>query len=73
MRNIINGMILCHCNKSAADYQSKSGLDWISNFAQNSAATIIYGNEAKPERIYNPITAMGFSAMFTFQLLNTKR
>ena len=21
-----------------------------------------------PERIYNPITAMGFSAMFTFQL-----
>ena len=27
----------------------------------------------KPERIYNPITAMGFSAMFTFQLDNTKR
>jgi hypothetical protein len=26
-----------------------------------------------PERIYNPITAMGFSAMFTFQLNNTKR
>ena len=26
-----------------------------------------------PERIYNPITAMGFSAMFTFQLDNTKR
>ena len=25
------------------------------------------------ERIYNPITAMGFSAMFTFQLDNTKR
>jgi hypothetical protein len=25
------------------------------------------------ERIYNPITAMGFSAMFTFQLNNTKR
>jgi hypothetical protein len=24
------------------------------------------------ERIYNPITAMGFSAMFTFQLDNTK-
>ena len=23
--------------------------------------------------IYNPITAMGFSAMFTFQLDNTKR
>ena len=27
----------------------------------------------KPERIYNPITPMGFSAMFTFQLNNTKR
>jgi hypothetical protein len=26
-----------------------------------------------PERIYNPITAMGFSAMFTFKLDNTKR
>jgi hypothetical protein len=25
------------------------------------------------KRIYNPITAMGFSAMFTFQLDNTKR
>ena len=29
--------------------------------------------ESMPERIYNPITAMGFSAMFTFQLDNTKR
>ena len=26
-----------------------------------------------PERIYNPITAMGFSKMFNFQLDNTKR
>ena len=25
-----------------------------------------------PERIYNPIMAIGFSAMFTFQLDNTK-
>jgi hypothetical protein len=25
------------------------------------------------ERIYNPIMAMGLSAMFTFQLDNTKR
>ena len=25
-----------------------------------------------PERIYNPITAMGFSVMFTFQLDNTR-
>jgi hypothetical protein len=29
--------------------------------------------EAWPECTYNPITAMGFSAMFTFQLDNTKR
>ena len=28
---------------------------------------------SKPERIYNPIMAMGFSAMFTFQLDNTMR
>ena len=26
-----------------------------------------------PEHIYNPIMAMGFSAMFTFHLDNTKR
>ena len=26
-----------------------------------------------PERTYNPITAMEFLAMFTFQLVNTKR
>ena len=26
-----------------------------------------------PERIYNPITAMGFWVLFTFQLDNTKR
>ena len=26
-----------------------------------------------PQGIYNPITEMGFSAMFTFQLDNTKR
>ena len=25
-----------------------------------------------PERIYNPIKTMGFSAMFTFELDNTK-
>ena len=31
------------------------------------------GQLIKPKRIYNPITAMGFSAMFTFQLGNTKR
>jgi hypothetical protein len=29
--------------------------------------------EIKPKRIYNPITAMGFSAIFTFQLDNIKR
>jgi hypothetical protein len=28
-------------------------------------------NKTVAERIYNPITAMGFSAMFTFQLDNT--
>ena len=33
-----------------------------------------YSLTTLPERIYNPIAAMGFSAMFyTFQLDNTKR
>ena len=30
-------------------------------------------NLSLPERIYNSITAMEFSAMFTFQLDNTER
>ena len=30
-------------------------------------------DQVMPERTYNPITAMGFSALFTFQLDNTKR
>ena len=30
-------------------------------------------SSTQPERIYNPITAMGFLAMFTFQLDITKR
>ena len=36
-------------------------------------ASNISGSVALPKHIYNPITAMGFSAMFTFQLNNTKR
>jgi hypothetical protein len=32
-----------------------------------------YSGKTKPERIYNPITAMKFLAMFTFQRDNTKR
>ena len=34
---------------------------------------IINQRQTRPKRIYNPITAMEFSAMFTFQLDNTKR
>ena len=30
-------------------------------------------NHSMPKHIFNPITAMGFSAMFTFQLDNNKR
>ena len=32
----------------------------------------LFNQDTLLERIYNPITAMGFSAMFTFQLDNTK-
>ena len=35
-------------------------------------ATVGFSPATMTERIYNPITAMGFSAMFTFQLDNTK-
>ena len=36
-------------------------------------STRLSHNPIRPKRIYNPITAMGFSALFTFQLYNTKR
>ena len=39
----------------------------------NQLLSYLYGGVSRPEGIYNPITAMGFSAMFTFQLDNTKR
>ena len=32
-----------------------------------------FHGQKMPERFYNPIRAMGFSAMFTFLLDNTKR
>ena len=47
---------------------SKKGLKYI--FFQILCSGF---KNAMPERIYNPITAMGFSAMFTFQLDKTKR
>ena len=37
----------------------------------NLIGLFMYQCPTVPERIYNPITAMGFSAMFTFQLDNT--
>jgi hypothetical protein len=50
----------------------------ISNFWSNWADQLnkiwgIFACTTRPERISNPITAMGFSAMFTFQLDNTKK
>ena len=36
-------------------------------------APLKLNSSSVPERIYNPITSMGFSAMFTLQLDNTKR
>ena len=37
-------------------------------YADNINVENISTYNTMPERIYNPITAMGFSAMFTFQL-----
>ena len=42
---------------------------WKNNHYRNGVYTY---RGAWPERIYNPITAMVFLAMFTFQLDNTK-
>ena len=42
-------------------------------FLQEMNTDINNGMKTLPERIYNPIMAMGFSAMFAFQLDNTKR
>ena len=40
---------------------------------QTFCGMLQYTINSMPESIYNPITAMGFLAMFTFQLDNTKR
>ena len=41
------------------------------NFGLGIQTTEVVLFKAMPERSYNPIMAMGFSAMFTFQLGNT--
>lgn len=43
-------------------------LDWKNN---KFSAYIWPDAQNMPKRIYNPIMAMGFSEMFTFQLYNT--
>ena len=62
---------LPHCTLSfKCDLCSESpfkNLDLTSKYLSESI------EETLPERIYNPIMPMGFSAMFTFQLDNTKR
>ena len=40
---------------------------WINDSAEISYEEYILVYNTMLERIYNPITAMGFSAMFTFQ------
>ena len=40
---------------------------------KNKLQVIMSQVQSMPERIYKPIMAMGFLAMFTFQLDNTKR
>ena len=41
---------------------------WVLTFFKHDNSSVA----TMPEHIYNPITAMGFLAMFTFQLDNTK-
>ena len=56
---------------SWAKSQLKQAAVFFSNFLK--IINMILNENTMLERIYNPITAMGFSAMFTFQLENTKR
>ena len=50
------------------------GLSQKITISVNKMTFFVHGGILKnPERIYNPITAMGFSAMFTYQQDNTKR
>ena len=49
-----------------------SHLYWTDTGKTKFIIGLVYGL-LMPERIYNPITAMGFLTMFTFQLDNTKR
>ena len=58
----------------------KQKIERIYNFEQqdvidftNTSSYVFRDVTTGPEHIYNPITAMGFSAIFTFQLDNTKR
>ena len=54
---------------------SKYTVNKLVEFHVHLFKTFCRGNELLTwhEHIYNPITTMGFSAMFTFQLDNTKR
>ena len=52
---------------------SKMGLGEEACHYYDDDAPLSFRLQVMPERIYNPIMAMGFSAMFTFQLDNTKR
>ena len=60
----------------------KYGIMAILSFSQSIVCTlklviqkrsVTTQTKLMPKRIYNPITTMGFSKMFTFQLDNTKR
>ncbi len=46
----------------------------LAPLSDNSNFSIYYNSKLfVPERIYNPITAMGFSVIFSLQLDNTER
>ena len=62
-------------NKVSNNGQNVLYLDVIFRICNHAAVfwENIKSQTTMPERIHNPITAMGFLAMFTFQLDNTKR
>ena len=63
-----NFLHVFHCTAGILQVYRMSASDCYMNSNTNSLF-----RKTVPARTYNPLTTMGFSAMFTFQLDNTKK
>jgi hypothetical protein len=62
-----------HINLFCIQYQKTNSVNFLILFSVRGHALITLAHKTKRYILYNPIAAMGFLAMFTFQLDNTKR